>query len=72
MYFYDFELKLLLQHFGEQTLAKRLVYGKICIKACLEIKKKQVHSMLQSPPKYLFSIEIEISATVIFKKGALL
>ena len=26
MYFYDFELKLLLQHFGEQTQAKRLVF----------------------------------------------
>ena len=34
MYFYDFELKLLLQHFGEETQAKRLVF--------MEIEKTQV------------------------------
>jgi hypothetical protein len=28
MYFYDFELKLLLQHFGKQTQAKRLFMEK--------------------------------------------
>ena len=26
MYFYDFELELLLQHFGQQMQAKRLVF----------------------------------------------
>jgi hypothetical protein len=43
MYFYDFDLKLLLQHFCKQTQAKRLVFiKKKCIKACLEIEKTQV------------------------------
>ena len=43
MCFYDFEFKLLLQHFGDQMQAKRLVFiKKTCIKARLEIEKSQV------------------------------
>ena len=62
-------LKTLLHHFSKQMQAKRLFfYGKICIKACLEIEKTQAVSY-SHPKKCIFSIEIEISATVIRIEG---
>ena len=56
MYFYDFELKLLLYAtaFGRTDASKETgFYGKICIKACLEIEKTQVYAAV-TPKIFIF------------------
>ena len=57
--------KLLLQHFLRTDASKKTgFYGKMCIKACLEIEKK-INNMLQSPLRYFISIELNKSFTVL-------
>ena len=42
-----------------------MFFGRICIKASVEIEKTLSSSILQSLPKYFIFIEIGISATVL-------